>query len=212
MVIAPVAPVQDDRLSLPGGLEILALALEDLQSGERLGCGAGKTRPEPAHRLADPELATQSGERTRRVGRPEVGVETTSFASSLRHPGSLTALTPPRGHHLDRRARRLRIRVHARGSAEQTARVEVDHRGQMQLPTLGGLQAVGTSVMSPTRLAVARAAVKVPPEQAANLRRALVLPSSDRTYAWPDRPPSPEAHRVRGVFPLTSHPSLRRSP
>lgn len=132
VVVEPVGPVDDDGPGLGPGVELVPGQDFPLQGREeRLGGGVVEARADPAHRLADPEVGAEPGERGRRVGRAPVGVEDDAVGLVLA-PDRLLAAASGDGHP-DRRARQVSVGVGAGRGAEQPARVQVDHGGQVQL-------------------------------------------------------------------------------
>ena len=128
-----VAEPRSLTASLTGSTTTLSTT-EDLplQGGEeRLGGGIVETGSDSAHRLADPKLSAQLGERVRGVGRAAVAVKDDPLGLVLA-PDRRLSTTSSHGH-LDRRARQLGVWMQPSGSTEQPARVQVDHGRQVQL-------------------------------------------------------------------------------
>ena len=110
VIVEGVTPVNDDRLRMDGITEPIAGQHFPFQRGEEHFCGRViEARPDPAHRLPDPQLAAQPGERVRGVGAAAVGVEDDPLGLLI-SPDHLAAATRCHGH-LDGRARQLGIRV-----------------------------------------------------------------------------------------------------
>src|SRR3954467_8844633 len=86
VVVEPVAPVEHDGLGLVGLLKLVTCKALPLQAAEEgLGSRVVEARPDPAHRLADTELAAQLREGVCGVGgEPRSVWKMTRWASSGR--------------------------------------------------------------------------------------------------------------------------------
>ena len=76
VIVEGVTPVNDHSLRMDGITEPVAGQYFPFHRGEeRFRGDIIEARPAPAHRLPDPQLAAQPGERIRGIGAAAVGVE-----------------------------------------------------------------------------------------------------------------------------------------